>query len=89
MELRTLVRTVQRRRCHHSTTFELSIPSTTTIRYSVQQPSHVELNIYDSLGQVVKTLVNDFKPNGEYSSSGRGGIVPATRCLPGLIFTGL
>jgi hypothetical protein len=40
---------------------------TTTIEYSVQQPSYVELNIYSSSGQLVKTLVDGFKTNGEYS----------------------
>ena len=40
---------------------------TTTIEYSVQQSSHVELKIYNSLGQLIKTLVDDFKTNGEYS----------------------
>jgi hypothetical protein len=39
----------------------------TTIKYSVKQPSQVELTIYNSLGQLIKTLVDGFKTNGEYS----------------------
>jgi hypothetical protein len=39
----------------------------TTIEYSVKQPSRVELRIYDSSGQLIKVLVDEFKPRGEYS----------------------
>lgn len=39
----------------------------TTIEYSVQQSSQVELNIYNNMGQLVKNLVNDYKTTGEYS----------------------
>ena len=39
----------------------------TTIRYSVQQASHVELKIYDSLGRLIKTLVDELKNSGEYT----------------------
>jgi hypothetical protein len=40
---------------------------TITIEYSVEQSSHVELKIYNSLGQLIKMLVDDFKTNGKYS----------------------
>jgi hypothetical protein len=40
---------------------------TTTIKYSVKQPSHVELKIYDSSGRLIKALVDEFKTRGEYS----------------------
>jgi len=40
---------------------------TTTIQYSVQQSSHVELRICNTLGQFVRTLVDGFKANGQYS----------------------
>ena len=40
---------------------------TTTIQYSVQQASHVELKIYDSLGRLIKTLVDEWKNSGEYT----------------------
>jgi hypothetical protein len=39
----------------------------TTIEYAVQQSSRVELQIYNTLGQLVKTLVDDYKTTGEYS----------------------
>jgi hypothetical protein len=39
----------------------------TTIEYAVQQSSQVELQIYNTLGQLVKTLVDDYKTTGEYS----------------------
>ncbi len=44
----------------------------TTIRYTLQRPSHVELNIYNSLGQVIVTLVDTFKASGEYSVTWEG-----------------
>ena len=40
---------------------------TTTIEYSVQTNSLISLNIYNSNGQLVKTLVNESKIPGEYS----------------------
>jgi hypothetical protein len=40
---------------------------TTTIQYSVQQASHVELRIYDSLGRLIKTLVDEWKNSGDYT----------------------
>lgn len=39
----------------------------TTIEYAVQQSSRVELKIYNNLGQLVKTLVDNYKTTGEYS----------------------
>ena len=33
----------------------------------MQQSSKVELKIYNNLGQLVKTLVDDYKTTGEYS----------------------
>ena len=40
---------------------------TTTIEYQVQENDLVTLKIYDSIGQLVRTLVNEEKPSGEYS----------------------
>ena len=39
----------------------------TTIDYTVQYPAHVELKIYNSSGQWIKTLVDEYKTIGEYS----------------------
>lgn len=39
---------------------------TTTIRYSIPQSSFVELKVYDGLGNVVQTLVNDNLSAGTY-----------------------
>jgi hypothetical protein len=39
----------------------------TTISYSVSQPGEVDLTIFNSLGQVVRRLVSETKPAGEYT----------------------
>ncbi len=39
----------------------------TSIEYSVKQPSQVELKIYDALGRLVKTLVDGFRGSGLYT----------------------
>jgi hypothetical protein len=39
---------------------------TTTIRYQLAEPRQVRLTIYNILGQVVRTLVNDVQPAGWY-----------------------
>ncbi|NQV19234.1 MAG: T9SS type A sorting domain-containing protein [Armatimonadetes bacterium] len=40
---------------------------TTTISFSLQNNSNVELSVYNIKGQLVETLVNDYKPAGEHS----------------------
>lgn len=44
----------------------------TTIEYSVQTTDNIQIKIYNSLGQLVKTLVNETKTPGEYSSIWNG-----------------
>ena len=39
----------------------------TTISYTLPEASKVQITIYNLLGQHVKTLVNEFKPVGDYS----------------------
>jgi len=39
----------------------------TTIAYTLPEASKVQITIYNVLGQHVKTLVNEFKPVGDYS----------------------
>ncbi len=41
----------------------------TTIRFTVPLKSHVSLNIYNILGKLVASLVNEEKENGEYNVS--------------------
>ena len=36
----------------------------TTIEYNVENSGHVSLKIYDIMGRVVRTLVNDYKESG-------------------------
>ena len=40
---------------------------TTTIEFSIPQSGDVSLNIYNLLGEEVKTLVNEFRQTGKYS----------------------
>ena len=40
---------------------------TTTIRFELIQPSHINLAIYDITGKLIKTLLNDKKECGSYS----------------------
>ena len=42
--------------------------SSTTINYKLFKPAQVELAIYNTLGQKIKTLVNQFQPIGEYQT---------------------
>lgn len=39
----------------------------TTINYSVQEASQVVINLYDTIGNKIKTLVNEMKQPGRYS----------------------
>lgn len=41
----------------------------TSIRYSLAQPGDVKIVIYNALGQVVRTLVDNYKLSGEYSAN--------------------
>ena len=44
----------------------------TTIRYSVVKSDNVAIKIYDVLGREVKTLVNEFKENGNFQVTWNG-----------------
>ena len=39
----------------------------TTIEYSVQATDNIQIKVYNTLGQLVKTLINEIKTPGEYS----------------------
>ena len=45
-------------------TYPNPFSSCLTIEYELEQPGEVVLTIYDSIGQAVTTLVNEFQPQG-------------------------
>ena len=44
----------------------------TTIQYSLAAAGGVRLNVYDSLGRIVKNILNEYQPAGHYSVSWDG-----------------
>ncbi len=44
----------------------------TTIRYQINQPGQVQLEIYNLLGQKIRTLVNEVQPAGAHSANWDG-----------------
>ncbi|MGH7490985.1 MAG: FlgD immunoglobulin-like domain containing protein [bacterium] len=44
----------------------------TTIRYQMAEKSHVRIEVYNLMGQLVTTLVNEPRPQGSYSISWNG-----------------
>ena len=54
-----------------SVTLEQNYPNpfnpSTTINYNVERSGHVSLNVYDVMGRLVKTLVNDYRDAGHTS----------------------
>jgi hypothetical protein len=44
----------------------------TTIRYGLRSRTHVSLKVYNVMGQLVKTLVNETKNSGDYTIVWRG-----------------
>jgi len=49
----------------------------TTIEYILKNASNVKLNVYNILGQKVKTLVNKYEPAGKYKVSFDGSNLPS------------
>jgi hypothetical protein len=45
---------------------------TTTINYSIAKESKVRLNVYNSTGSKVATIINEYKPAGNYSTQFNG-----------------
>lgn len=39
----------------------------TTIEYTISRPGHVSLKVFNATGQLVKTLVNDYRPINRYA----------------------
>jgi hypothetical protein len=50
--------------------------ASTTIGFKVKQPGFVSLKVFDMMGKVVETLVNEKKPAGEYSINWNAPEVP-------------
>ncbi|MFD2570920.1 S8/S53 family peptidase [Spirosoma soli] len=49
----------------------------TTINYSLPQQNHVTVEVYNVLGGKLKTLVNEFKPAGDYQVKFDGSTLPS------------
>jgi hypothetical protein len=59
----------------------------TTIKYSIMYPSRVQLEIYNVLGQLIKTLAGgDFQPNGFYSVQWNGEDSRGVKMSSGVYF---
>ena len=58
----------------------------TKINYSLSAPGSVKLRIYDIKGETIKTLIEDFKPTGEYEAEWTGVNDSGTRMPSGIYF---
>ncbi|MFH1528652.1 MAG: LamG-like jellyroll fold domain-containing protein [Bacteroidota bacterium] len=69
----------------------------TIIRYNITQPTYITIEVYNSIGNKIKTLVSEEKPTGYYSASWDGtnsaghqaasGVYFCTMKLDNVIFT--
>ncbi len=59
------------------TSFPNPFNPNTTIRYSIAQAEFVNLEIYDNLGRLTATLVNEKKARGEYNVQFRASSLPS------------
>ena len=59
---------------------------TTTIKYQLTKESDVRLTVYNSLGQVVKTLVNTHQPAGNYTLNWNGTNQFGSKVSSGIYF---
>ena len=67
---------------NHPNPFYLS----TSISYYIPESSHVELSIYNILGQKVKTLISTHQDAGEYALNWNGLDENGTRLSNGIYF---
>lgn len=58
----------------------------TSIHYRIPNASHVKLTVYNSLGQVVQTLINKSLPAGEYSVRWNGRDQLGNKASSGMYF---
>ena len=59
---------------------------TTTIRFSLDKPSNVELSIFNVRGQKVRQLVNDHRLAGEYTAIWNGNDIDGKMAASGIYF---
>ena len=59
---------------------------TTTIKYSVPKVGNVKLRVYNMMGQLIKTLVNDTKAPGFYNIEWNGTNESNSRVASGIYF---
>jgi hypothetical protein len=58
----------------------------TTINYSVQSPGIVKINIYNSVGQVVRTLTEEYHVLGDYSCTWDGADEHGSKVASGVYY---
>jgi hypothetical protein len=58
----------------------------TNIRFSLPRRKHVCLKVYDSVGRLVRTLVDEEKPAGQYTVSWNGTDATGTKVSSGVYF---
>ena len=58
----------------------------TTIDYQMPSPSHVEIAVYNILGEKVSTLVNELQPAGYYTVQWNGRNDAGVQMASGLYF---
>lgn len=61
----------------------------TVIRYKVQTASHVTLKVFDILGREIATLVNEFKPIGDYVETFHATSLPSGISAEGGLASGV
>jgi hypothetical protein len=58
----------------------------TVLQYSLPQPAHVELSIYDLRGKLVRALVSGHEEAGQHSVTWRGDDATGRRMSSGVYF---
>lgn len=74
----------------HNFTLHQNYPNpfnpSTTIKYSLSEPSYVQIKIYNLLGKLVNTLVDEQKTAGEYSFTWDGRNTQGKKLAGGIYF---
>ena len=61
----------------------------TRIPFSVREPGHVRLQVFDAQGTLVRTLVDEFKPAGTYAAVWEGRNSSGSAVATGIYFARL